>query len=406
MKLGGLLNELKNNIDELNNYNHHLEIKINKLENDNSQLNWEFDQSYYIPPGLANHYDYKKILEYRQVLLDRIANNNNINSTNLTTVVFNVAKQAIELKSVVSLGFNNFESASSQLESVVFGICDYKYKKLEDVVQAFNSVELSSNVKQDTFSINDFKSLLKGVSNALSAILKVQNIEMKNNTQKPIIQNNISIINDNSKNNINNNIQNRDQIIEKSQEKPDKDKVLDLIKAHELLEKITKATHTRGGKVGMYVGKMFNAAKTVGDLKGGLIGLKDSCVEKSVKNAVDEILNYIGSSNEKELLHDAIIYIDVEDKPVVKVVKLKRFAREKLKLVRGDVEEKLLSLSNEDIANLKLDKKYLSKLAEIKKSAQKRPEQSHGYLNSNNLYNASEKDERENNSRRSSDDSF
>lgn len=77
MKLGGLLKELKSNIDDLNNYNHHLEIKINKLENDNSQLNWEYDQSHYVPPGLANHYDYKKILEYRQCLLDRIANNNN-----------------------------------------------------------------------------------------------------------------------------------------------------------------------------------------------------------------------------------------------------------------------------------------------------------------------------------------
>lgn len=77
MKLGGLLNELKNKIDQSNEYSNHLEIKINKLENDNSQLNWEYDQSYYIPPGLANHYDYKKLLEYRQCLLDRIANNNN-----------------------------------------------------------------------------------------------------------------------------------------------------------------------------------------------------------------------------------------------------------------------------------------------------------------------------------------
>ena len=76
MKLGGLLNELKNKIDDLNNYNNHLEIKINKLENDNSQLNWEYDQSYYIPPGLANHYDYKKLYEETQDALKKAQQDN------------------------------------------------------------------------------------------------------------------------------------------------------------------------------------------------------------------------------------------------------------------------------------------------------------------------------------------
>ena len=77
MKLGGLLNELKNKIDQSNEYNNHLEIKINKLENDNSQLNWEYNQSYLVPPGLTNHWNYKKLYEYRQTILDKIANNNN-----------------------------------------------------------------------------------------------------------------------------------------------------------------------------------------------------------------------------------------------------------------------------------------------------------------------------------------
>ena len=76
MKLGGLLNELKIKIDQSKDFNNHLEIKINKLENDNSQLNWEYDQSYCIPPGLANQYDYKKLYSYRQCIMDGIANNN------------------------------------------------------------------------------------------------------------------------------------------------------------------------------------------------------------------------------------------------------------------------------------------------------------------------------------------
>lgn len=77
MKQGGLLKELKNKIDQSKDFNNHLEIKINKLENDNSQLNWEYNQSYCIPPGLANHFDYKKLFSYRQCILDKIANNNN-----------------------------------------------------------------------------------------------------------------------------------------------------------------------------------------------------------------------------------------------------------------------------------------------------------------------------------------
>lgn len=72
-----MLKELKNKIDQSKDYNNHLEIKINKLENDNSQLNWEYNQSYCTPPGLANHYDYKKLFSYRQCILDKIANNNN-----------------------------------------------------------------------------------------------------------------------------------------------------------------------------------------------------------------------------------------------------------------------------------------------------------------------------------------
>lgn len=77
MLSGGLLNELEIKIDQLKDFINHLEIKINNLENDNSQLNWEYTQSFYIPPGLSNQYDYKKLLCYRQCLLDKIANNNN-----------------------------------------------------------------------------------------------------------------------------------------------------------------------------------------------------------------------------------------------------------------------------------------------------------------------------------------
>lgn len=72
-----MLNDLEQKIEELRDFINHLEIKINNLENDNSQLNWEYEQSFYIPPGLSNQVDYKKLLNYRQVILDKIANNNN-----------------------------------------------------------------------------------------------------------------------------------------------------------------------------------------------------------------------------------------------------------------------------------------------------------------------------------------
>jgi len=72
-----VLNDLEQKIEELRDFINHLEIKINNLENDNSQLNWEYEQSFYIPPGLSNQVDYKKLLNYRQVILDKIANNNN-----------------------------------------------------------------------------------------------------------------------------------------------------------------------------------------------------------------------------------------------------------------------------------------------------------------------------------------
>lgn len=77
MNQGGVLNDLEQKIEELRDFINHLEIKINNLENDNSQLNWEYEQSFYIPPGLTNQVDYKKLLNYRQMILDKIANNNN-----------------------------------------------------------------------------------------------------------------------------------------------------------------------------------------------------------------------------------------------------------------------------------------------------------------------------------------
>lgn len=77
MNQGGVLNDLEQKIEEIRDFINHLEIKINNLENDNSQLNWEYEQSFYIPPGLTNQVDYKKLLNYRQVILDKIANNNN-----------------------------------------------------------------------------------------------------------------------------------------------------------------------------------------------------------------------------------------------------------------------------------------------------------------------------------------
>lgn len=71
---GGLINELELKIEESTNLTHHLEMKIKSLENDNSQLNYEYTQSFKV---FNEDINLEKLINYRQSLIDQICNNNN-----------------------------------------------------------------------------------------------------------------------------------------------------------------------------------------------------------------------------------------------------------------------------------------------------------------------------------------
>ena len=74
-KKGGLLNELEEKIQSNQNWLNHYELKIKSLENDNSQLDFEWRQSFKI--NLENLTNTKDLLNYRQSIIDKICNNNN-----------------------------------------------------------------------------------------------------------------------------------------------------------------------------------------------------------------------------------------------------------------------------------------------------------------------------------------
>lgn len=73
MKKGGLLNELEERIDRLKNFLLHYECKIGRIENDNSQLNCEYVQSFNVNINTND----PNLINYRQSIIDQISLNNN-----------------------------------------------------------------------------------------------------------------------------------------------------------------------------------------------------------------------------------------------------------------------------------------------------------------------------------------
>lgn len=72
--MGGLAKELEDQIQCNQDWLSHIDFKIKSLENDNSQLNLEWHNSFKIN---ANQTQLKNLLNYRQCIIDKICNNNN-----------------------------------------------------------------------------------------------------------------------------------------------------------------------------------------------------------------------------------------------------------------------------------------------------------------------------------------
>ena len=72
--MGGLVKELEDQIQCNQDWLSHIDFKIKSLENDNSQLNQEWHNSFKIN---TNQTQLKNLLNYRQCIIDKICNNNN-----------------------------------------------------------------------------------------------------------------------------------------------------------------------------------------------------------------------------------------------------------------------------------------------------------------------------------------
>lgn len=78
MKKGGLINDLEHKIKEYQNLLGHYEKKILSLENDISQLQFEYNQSFKV---FTQPFEYEPnnewLLDYRQSILNQMLNLNN-----------------------------------------------------------------------------------------------------------------------------------------------------------------------------------------------------------------------------------------------------------------------------------------------------------------------------------------
>lgn len=72
--MGGLVKELEDQIQCNQDWLSHIDFKIKSLENDNSQLNQEWRNSFKVN---TNQNQLKNLLNYRQCIIDKICNNNN-----------------------------------------------------------------------------------------------------------------------------------------------------------------------------------------------------------------------------------------------------------------------------------------------------------------------------------------
>lgn len=78
MKKGGLLEELEMKINASNSINFDYENEIKKLENWNSQLNYEYEISYkvFYEDQHLTPIKFQQLADYRQIIIDQITKNN------------------------------------------------------------------------------------------------------------------------------------------------------------------------------------------------------------------------------------------------------------------------------------------------------------------------------------------
>ena len=355
----------------------------NQQFNQQVQINKQGFMSYQMDKQVSRLNQIESIRESLKLVVDHM----NVNSTNdnFPEVVVNMANLASELKRVVeSSHLDSFKKVSNYMEVALHDVCVNEFKSLEDIILLHCTDELV--VRQDKESKNKFKSSLEDVVKTLDGCLQSEGIQIN---QMPSQQqstnqnlNSINMINDSSKNNI----QNYNKMLEKS----DKEKVLDLIEAHELVSKMIALS--RVSKSGLFdhrtiadfmYGRKDKKGKKISDGCKDLLSKmnENNCLKEELSRLIEETISPSVYGNFDKSLHDFKITVGNEK------IKFELFARNQLENFLKNIESELNNLTERGTKDLGLWKDNENKLKKIVESAQKQNSDRNNLFGSSNLDN-------------------